>query len=116
MLKAAPRMRTVNLILGHLPSDLGVVHVLVNNTPDLVFLGLTDVTGVHFAETSIMLSMASILSKFIIALPPGKPRPEIRFTTGITRFVHRLLHVHRFDKASSHIESFDIKITPRLCV
>ncbi|KAF8231177.1 cytochrome P450 [Tricholoma matsutake] len=56
--------------------------------------------GVHFAITSMMLNMASILSKFHFALPPGKlVRPEIRFTTGIT----------------SHIELFDIIITPRQC-
>jgi cytochrome P450 len=43
--------------------------------------------GVHFAETSMKLIMAGILSKFDISLPQGKARPEIQFTTGITRSV-----------------------------
>lgn len=55
---------------------------------DIIFLISICVIGVHFAITSMMLNMASILSKFHFALPPGKlVRPEIRFTTGITRFV-----------------------------
>jgi hypothetical protein len=45
--------------------------------------------GVHFAETSMMLIMAGVLFKFDISLPRGKARPEIQFTTGITRSVKK---------------------------
>jgi cytochrome P450 len=54
---------------------------------NIMFLFSISTIGVHFAETSMMLNMASIVSKFDITLPPEKPIPEVRFTTGITRFV-----------------------------
>ncbi|KAJ8503373.1 hypothetical protein ONZ45_g10914 [Pleurotus djamor] len=52
--------------------------------------------GVQFAETTMLLTMAGILSKFDIAYA-GTGKPVIDFTTAIT----------------SHIVPFDVKITPR---
>ncbi|KAF9456423.1 cytochrome P450 [Collybia nuda] len=43
--------------------------------------------GLHFAETSMMLTLACILSRFDISLPPDTAPPSIQFTMGITRFV-----------------------------
>ncbi|KAF5352416.1 hypothetical protein D9756_006291 [Leucocoprinus leucothites] len=59
--------------------------------------------GTHFAETSILLVMAGTLSRFEISLPEYTDKresrdPEISFTTGIT----------------SHINLFDVCITPRI--
>ncbi|KAG6856615.1 hypothetical protein H0H87_002570 [Tephrocybe sp. NHM501043] len=53
--------------------------------------------GKAFAETSMLLVMAGILSSFDISLPAGKPQPEVQFTPGIT----------------SHIKPFDVIIAPR---
>ncbi|KAG6917491.1 hypothetical protein DXG01_002355 [Tephrocybe rancida] len=54
--------------------------------------------GMNFAETTMLLTMAGILSCFDVSLPAGKPYPNIQFTPGIT----------------SHIKPFDIVISPRL--
>ncbi|RDB27129.1 O-methylsterigmatocystin oxidoreductase [Hypsizygus marmoreus] len=53
--------------------------------------------GVTFAETTMMLAMASIIARFNISLPSGRPNPKIEVTSGIT----------------SHIKPFEIEITPR---
>ncbi|KAG6853550.1 hypothetical protein C0991_003342 [Blastosporella zonata] len=53
--------------------------------------------GMNFAETTMLLAMAGILSEFNISLPSGKPRPEVQFTSGIT----------------SHIKPLDVIIAPR---
>jgi cytochrome P450 len=45
-------------------------------------------SGLHFAETSMVLTLASILARFDISLPPNTPDlPPVEFTTGITRSV-----------------------------
>ncbi len=41
--------------------------------------------GVQFAETSMLLTMASILAKFDIRLPAQSTPPNVEFTSGITR-------------------------------
>ena len=41
--------------------------------------------GIHFAESTMLLVMASILSHFWIEVPSGGVSPEVEFTTGITR-------------------------------
>ncbi|KAF8878783.1 cytochrome P450 [Infundibulicybe gibba] len=43
--------------------------------------------GIQFAETTMLLTMASIASQFSIRLPSGKCPPNVEFTSGITRFV-----------------------------
>ncbi|KDQ53720.1 hypothetical protein JAAARDRAFT_103521, partial [Jaapia argillacea MUCL 33604] len=56
--------------------------------------------GMHFAEKSMLLIMAGILSRYSINLPKDKAAevlPHFEFTTGIT----------------SHIRLFDIEILPR---
>ncbi|TFK41710.1 cytochrome P450 [Crucibulum laeve] len=54
--------------------------------------------GIHFAETTMLLAMANVISQFDISLPSNtKVPPTIEYTSGIT----------------SHIKPFDIQITPR---
>ncbi|KIJ96180.1 hypothetical protein K443DRAFT_293866 [Laccaria amethystina LaAM-08-1] len=55
--------------------------------------------GTHFAETTMLVAMAGILSQFAISLPhKDAPPPVVEFTTGIT----------------SHIKPFEISIVPRV--
>lgn len=76
--------------------------------------------GTHFAETSMLLVMAGILSRFNISLPPSTggsstAQPEISFTTGITRYI--FFSMPEFMPLiifyDSHIVPFDIRIIPR---
>lgn len=76
--------------------------------------------GTHFAETSMLLVMAGILSRFNISLPPSTggsstAQPEISFTTGITRYVFHSMpeFMPLIIFYDSHIVPFDIRIIPR---
>ncbi|KAG6872786.1 hypothetical protein C0995_006706 [Termitomyces sp. Mi166 len=53
--------------------------------------------GLNFAETTMLLTMAGILSKFNISLPTSGIPPTLEFTSGIT----------------SHIRPFNVIISPR---
>ncbi|KAG5717253.1 O-methylsterigmatocystin oxidoreductase [Termitomyces sp. T112] len=53
--------------------------------------------GVIFAETTMLLTMAGILSNFHISLPSREPLPTLQFTRGIT----------------SHIKLFNVTISSR---
>lgn len=48
--------------------------------------------GQNFAEMTMLLTVAGIMSRFNIGLPIGQPPPKIEFTPGITRslFYHYL--------------------------
>lgn len=51
--------------------------------------------GVQFAETSMLLTMATILSNFDITRPSGEPMVEVEFTPGFTRSVLSTLPISR---------------------
>ena len=88
-----PPIRHVNLTHGS--SRLALANVLVQ-VFTLYFIWnyglLSGILGIHFAETTMLVAMAGILSQFDISLPhKGAPPPLVEFTTGITRYDDQLL-------------------------
>ena len=87
-------IRHVNLTHGSSRSALANVLVQVL-TPFFIhwnYGSLSGTLGIHFAETTMLVAMAGILSQFDISLPhKGAPPPLVEFTTGITRYNDQLL-------------------------
>ena len=82
-------IRHVNLTHGS--SRLALANVLVQVfTPFFMYWDyglLSGTLGIHFAETTMLVAMAGILSQFDISLPhKGTSPPLVEFTTGITRY------------------------------
>ncbi|PFH47463.1 hypothetical protein AMATHDRAFT_67716 [Amanita thiersii Skay4041] len=81
--------------------NLGSVNKIQPDPRSFAFgFGRRTCPGVHFAETTMLLTMACILARFDVSLPPGISKPEVEFTTGIT----------------SHIKAFNVNIVPRSAV
>jgi len=89
-------IRHVNLTHGS--SRLALANVLVQ-VFTLYFAywdywSLSGILGIHFAETTMLVAMAGILSQFDISLPhKDAPPPVVEFTTGITRYDDQLLRL-----------------------
>ena len=94
------RRRGVNRTLDRSRLVLGVARVLVcflfffpllfgvrSSQNGFFFFGFFLIlsSGIHFAESAVLIVMASILTHFRIEVASGDVRPEVEFTTGITR-------------------------------